>query len=78
MIVGEIKEKYIFKDDLGNKILFTQENGKIKVDISGKIDGIYIISSKSLSLERQAAECVVKQNLNIYKIINLNYLSKKK
>ncbi|MBA7544444.1 1,3-alpha-isomaltosidase [subsurface metagenome] len=71
MIVGEIKEKYIFKDDLGNKILFTQENGKIKVDISGKIDKIYIISSKPLSLEGQVAECMVKQNLNIYKIVNL-------
>lgn len=71
MIVGEIKEKYIFKDDLGNKILFTQENGKIKVDISGKIDGIYIISSKPLSLEGHVAKCVVKQNLNVYKIINL-------
>jgi len=71
MIVGEIKEKYIFKDDLGNKILFTQENGKIKVDISGKIDGIYIISSKPLSLEGQIAKSIVKRNLNIYKIVNL-------
>ena len=70
MIVGEIKEKYIFRDDLGNKILFAQENGKIKVDISGKIDKIYIISSKSLSLEGQVAEHMVKQNLNIYKIVN--------
>jgi hypothetical protein len=71
MIVGEIKETYEFRDDLGNKILFTQENGKIKVDISGKIDEIYIISSKPLSLEEQVAEHIVKQNLNIYKIINL-------
>ena len=71
MIVGEIKEKYIFRDDLGNKILFTQENGKIKVDISGKINEIYIISSKPLPLEGQVAEYRVKKNLSIYKIINL-------
>ncbi|MBC8499688.1 MAG: glycosyl hydrolase family 31, partial [Candidatus Atribacteria bacterium] len=71
MMVGEIKEKYIFRDDLGNKILFTQKNGKIKVDILGKIDEIYIISSKPLSLEGYVAERMVKQNLNIYKIINL-------
>jgi len=71
MIVGEIKETYEFRDDLGNRILFTQENGKIKVNISGKIDKIYIISRKPLSLEGQVAEHMVKQNLNIYKIINL-------
>ena len=71
MIVGEIKETYEFRDDLGNRILFTQENGKIKVNISGKIAKIYIISRKSLSLEGQVAEHMVKQNLNIYKIINL-------
>jgi len=70
MIVGEIKETYEFRDDLGNKILFAQENGKIKVDMSGKIDKIYIISSKPLSFEGQVAEHMIKQNLNIYKIIN--------
>jgi len=70
MIVGKIKETYEFRDDLGNRILFIQENSKIKVDISGKIDKIYIISNKPLTFGGQVTKSIAKWNLNIYKIVN--------